>query len=121
MTLQEAIKQKQNAVNGYVSPICLIEDMYSNMKAEIIKEQENYIVKQVQNLDIYINKKELLKALNYDREQYDEGYNEGFKTGINEGYKIALEQIADYSREQLNSFYSFSKEEAEAKLKELKK
>lgn len=38
---------------------------------------ENDIVKAVQRYGIDVNKEELVKALNYDREQYDKGFNDG--------------------------------------------
>ena len=51
---------------------------------EIIAEQiktnyENEIYSAVQNVGINIDKGELLKALEYDRGQYEEGFREGEK------------------------------------------
>ena len=45
-------------------------------------EQENNILKAVKEIGIDVDKEELLKALKYDREQYNKGYADGFKDGI---------------------------------------
>jgi hypothetical protein len=42
-------------------------------------EQENNILKAVQNVGINVNKDELIKALQYDRDQYNKGYKDGAK------------------------------------------
>ena len=51
----------------YNSPI---EIIMNNLQTEI----ENQMVKAVQNVGITVDKEELLKALNYDREEYEKGY-----------------------------------------------
>ena len=51
----------------YNSPIEIIMN-------DIQPKIENQIVKAVQNVGITVDKKELLKALNYDREEYEKGY-----------------------------------------------
>ena len=51
----------------YNSPI---EIIMKDLKTEI----DNQTVKAVQNVGITVDKKELLKALNYDREEYEKGY-----------------------------------------------
>jgi len=54
----------------YESPIELITGQ--------IKEQiDNDIVKAVQSYGINVNKRELLMALQYDRQQYEQGYADG--------------------------------------------
>ena len=42
-------------------------------------EQENYIMQAVQRMDVQVNKQELIKALAYDRGQYEKGYYDGVK------------------------------------------
>lgn len=42
-------------------------------------EQENNILKAVQNVGINVDKEELIKALQYDREQYEKGFEDGMK------------------------------------------
>ena len=55
----------------YNSPI---EIIYGQMKTQI----EGDILKAVQECDIHVDKDELIRALQYDREQYDRGYADGY-------------------------------------------
>lgn len=54
----------------YKSPI---EIVHSQLRIQ----QENYILKAVQEYNITVDKEELLKALQYDREQYEKGFADG--------------------------------------------
>lgn len=56
----------------YESPIEVIQ---KNIEMQI----ENGIYKAVQNVGINVDKEELIKALNYDRRQYQKGYADGFR------------------------------------------
>ena len=61
----------------YESPITQFVD---KVITQIIKTEENNLVYEVQQATGYdINKEELIKALNYDREQYQKGYEDGCK------------------------------------------
>lgn len=51
----------------YESPIDII---YSEMQTKL----EGEVFKAVQNVGINVNKDELIKALSYDRQQYEKGY-----------------------------------------------
>lgn len=42
---------------------------------------------------IDIDKDELLKALKYDRDQYNQGYSDGKAVGYELGYQKALEEM----------------------------
>ena len=54
---------------SYESPI---EMIYGQMRIET----ENAICKAVQNVGVNVDKDELIKALQYDREQYQKGYKD---------------------------------------------
>ena len=58
------------SVDGYESPIHMVTN-------DIRLKVENKIAKAVLDVGIDVNKEELLKALRYDREQYDKGYRDG--------------------------------------------
>ena len=60
----------------YESPIELITD---NVLTQIRNAQEDYVYKVVQNMGVNVNKEELLKALAYDRQQYQKGYEDGVR------------------------------------------
>lgn len=70
----------------YESPVNII---YGEMQTQI----EGDIFKAIQNVGIDVNKEELLKALQYDREQYSKGYSDGYKKGINKFIDKAYEEL----------------------------
>lgn len=51
------------------------------MQKEMRVQMENGIMKAVQDVGINVDKDELLKALAYDREQYQKGFADGRKAG----------------------------------------
>jgi len=63
---------------SYKSPIEIIENMTNNL----IQEKENYIVKEIWHMGVNVDKDELIRALSYDREQYEKGYADGMKDAI---------------------------------------
>ena len=56
-------------MSGYESPITMIA---SQVETKI----ENDVMTAVQHYDIQVDKEELIKALNYDRQQYEKGYRD---------------------------------------------
>jgi hypothetical protein len=85
MDLKE-IKQRLE----YESPI---EAHWHEMQIEF----DNKVCKAVQKCDIHVDKDELIKALQYDREQYDRGYKQGY-----EDARTNFEQINDINRRQFD-------------------
>ena len=63
----------------YESPILIVA---SDMYTEIVKQRENNICTAIQNVGIDVNKEELIKALKYDRDQYEQGYRDALKTTV---------------------------------------
>lgn len=58
----------------YESPITKIT---KDLCQSIINREEESIMKVVYDLEINVNKEELVKALKYDRNQYEKGYADG--------------------------------------------
>ena len=56
---------------GYESPIEVV-------MGQIRTEQENNIYKAIQDYGVSVDKDELIKALQYDRDQYEKGYINGY-------------------------------------------
>lgn len=56
---------------SYQSPIDIIFD-------ELQTKLEGDVLKVIQGYDITVDKNELLKALNYDRDQYHRGWSDGW-------------------------------------------
>lgn len=67
----------------YKSPIEIIT---GNIQTQI----DDAIYSAVQNVGINVDREELLKALEYDRGQYDKGWEEGFHDGFVHGLEIAI-------------------------------
>lgn len=61
----------------YESPVNII---YGEMQTQI----EGDVFKAIQNVGIDVNKEELIKALQYDRGQYEKGYSDGYTKAIDE-------------------------------------
>lgn len=73
---------------GYESPIEVF-------MGQIRMEQENNIVKVVQEQGVNVDKDELIKALKYDRDQYEKGYINGYLARNTDLYD-ALESVIWY-------------------------
>lgn len=62
----------------YQSPIELIyDDPMDNVTQKIVKETGEVVFQTVLNTGVNVDKDELIKALQYDRNQYDKGYADG--------------------------------------------
>lgn len=64
---------------NYESPITRIQ---STLIEEMVKKEEDHLMCEVrQTIGYQIDKAELIKALNYDRDQYERGYQDGRSAG----------------------------------------
>lgn len=75
----------------YESPIqiSLVDEYMTSVENDIEKHVMNYLMK----YNIQVDKSELIKALNYDRKQFEIGYDAGYKDGFNKGKEYYLEKI----------------------------
>lgn len=74
----------------YKSPIDIIRE---KMTATF----ENNIMKVIQKEDIFVDKQELIRALQYDRDQYDKGFADGRKEMAKEILQALRERfVASY-------------------------
>ena len=72
----------------YESPIKIIA-------GQIKTNYEDEIFRAIQNVGINVDREELLKALEYDRGQYENGWEEGFHDGYVHGLEIAIIETED--------------------------
>ena len=72
-------------VQGWKSPINVITK-------EIIKDLEDGVMCEVKTI-VDVDRDELFKALNYDREQFEQGCAHGYAMGKIDGYNEAMEKI----------------------------
>jgi hypothetical protein len=78
----------------YKSPITVYEqfnpNFYNDLIDKMIDEQNNQtddrIYTEVRKIGIDVDKDELLKALKYDRQQYEKGYRDGKQSKISHWY-----------------------------------
>ena len=59
----------------YKSPI-------ETIQTEIQTQFEDDCIKAIQSYGFIVDKKELVKALNYDRKQYEKGYSDGYANAL---------------------------------------
>ena len=83
----------------YESPIDIIY-------GEIETQFENDVLKAVQRVGVNVNKEELLKALQYDREQYSKGYADCLNA--DRWIPFTLRECDEEEREAFNSDYALS-------------
>lgn len=69
----------------YESPIKVIYN-------DVVEEFENEVLKAVQQVDITVDKEELIKALAYDRDSYRRGYKDGI-THQNEVWTMRWNEV----------------------------
>lgn len=63
----------------YESPI---EMIYTDIQTQIKEETDKCIYEAMQQCGIHVDKDELIKALQYDRRQYERGYLDGYADGM---------------------------------------
>lgn len=73
----------------YESPINLIYKDYQTQMKEGI---DRLILEAVQEVSVAVDRDELIKALNYDRQQYEKGYADG-KKAVLDKIRAEIEEI----------------------------
>ena len=78
----------------YESPINLVvQDITTQMK----QKEEKMILEAIRKYGVVVDKEELIKALEYDRNQYSKGY----KDGVNDVLDKIRAEIEEYKSRQL--------------------
>lgn len=77
-----------------------IELIITQMQNEMKQKQETFILNAVQKTGVNVDKEELLKALKYDREQYNKGYIDGLKEFAERVPKYANPHYWTYGAEE---------------------
>ncbi len=80
-------------MSGYESPVrMIVGEMETKMEADTMSVIQRY--------GIDVDKEELIKALNYDREQYDIGFREGYNKGMEAAQSI-IDKFVGYLDEDM--------------------
>lgn len=101
MNILELPKEHYN----WESPITKI---YGDIHNEIIRQdEENCTFTIEQAIGYKVDKEELIKALQYDREQYDKGYRDGVKEKFIEELEKIKAEIEKLNSTDIGSLFDF--------------
>lgn len=78
----------------YYSPVDITTST-NRIISEVNKQTDETIIRAVLDVGINVEKEELIKALEYDRNQYSQGYDDGYADGYNKGKSDMLKAIKD--------------------------
>ena len=67
----------------------MYESPIETIQTEIQTQFEDDCIKAIQSYGFMVNKEEIVKALNYDRKQYDNGYADGYNNAIDDFVRFA--------------------------------
>lgn len=76
----------------YKSPVELLCD---EILSEIVKQEEEEILRVVVNYIPNVDKDELIRALQYDRQQYEQGYADGKRDAVIHAHWISAPEAGD--------------------------
>lgn len=113
-TVDKLFSKQDIDILGYESPINVIAK-------QLRMEKEANIVKAVQEYGIDVNKDELVKALQYDRNQYEKGYVNGYCRKASDVAREIFEEIEGIRLKHIKKcefFRNGSTEEMERKFYE---
>lgn len=100
---------------SYNSPISIISQMVDAQIKEMHEQEETAIMSEItRKIGVDVDKDELIRALNYDRHQYEKGYVDGRMFGrhevlskvkhISESQAISKEQLEYYGEKQSTEY-----------------
>lgn len=84
-----------DSLNGYESPVTLFEIPITDLTTKFNEDTDQWILECVQKTGISIDKEELIKAIQYDRDQYSKGYKNGYEAGYNAAME-GVQSLADF-------------------------
>ena len=83
-----------NDLEGYITPLSIFHQQDEIIR-ELNKAQDDYVYKAVLKTGVSVDYDELIRALRYDREQYQKGYHAGYSASLNEVKDILLSAQAE--------------------------
>jgi flagellar biosynthesis/type III secretory pathway protein FliH len=78
----------------------MYESPITQILGEMQTQYENDCMKVVQQCGFDVNKEELIKALQYDRNQYSKGYDDGYNKAIDDFTKEICKKYTEEERKQ---------------------
>ena len=80
----------------YESPISM--KFTEGVMEQIRDSEDKLILRSCWNAGVRVDREELLRALRYDREQYETGYRDGYEAGKTDGAVEAFDAIRAFIR-----------------------
>jgi hypothetical protein len=80
----------------YESPITITERIVNKAREQMENDITNNILTATAEYGVFVNKDELIKALQYDRNQYNKGYADGYSEFAFDFYKAFREHYKAY-------------------------
>ena len=105
--------------DGYNSPIIVAIREYESAFNEAV---ESEVIRAVNKVAVYVDKEELIKALNYDRNQYDKGFSLGFWKGeevMAKRFAAAIKERLRIPEKRMSNIVTFSKGQIRAVVNEI--
>lgn len=99
-SIDKILSHYSEAMSQWVSPIT---QTISEIQSKMIKDQEDeLLIEASQAVGYTIDREELIKAMNYDREQFAQGYEKGHERGYTTGYAKAISDFAEKMKQTIN-------------------
>ena len=70
----------------------MYESPIKSICKQFCEEIEDYIYKSVIKVGVNVDKEELIRALQYDRDQYDHGYKDGYEAGKTDAFQAIFRE-----------------------------
>ena len=82
-----------NTLDGWESPITIVTESLHKAMTKFNKTMDNKTMEAIVKVGIDVDKDELIKAMQYDRDQYSKGYTNGYNAGYNADKWISVEDM----------------------------
>ena len=73
----------------YISPINITQEWERKEPNSFGEKLDDIILSAIHKVGVEVNKEELIKAMQYDRNQYEKGYEDGKKDAVKHGHWIS--------------------------------
>jgi hypothetical protein len=85
------------------SPINIME-IQEPIIEQLNNEREEMVLHQIWKVGVDVNKEELIKALQYDRNQYEKGYKDGYADAVEKFARMCKEKVMQTQISRLEWF-----------------
>ena len=79
-----------NTLDGWESPVTIVTESLHKAMTKFNKVMDNKTMEAIVKVGIDVDKDELIKAMQYDRDQYSKGYTNGYNAGYNADRWISI-------------------------------